>query len=55
VSLQGATSKRDNRRTSPALTCIKPNLIPVNRTTSSGIKKIKITVEKTAELKFYKV
>jgi hypothetical protein len=40
VSLQGATSKRDNMWISPALDCINPNLIPVNRTSSSGIKKV---------------
>jgi hypothetical protein len=45
VSLQGDTSKRDNIWLSPALTCINPNLIPVNRTTRSGITGVQDTVE----------
>jgi hypothetical protein len=36
VSLQGVTSKRDSIYISPALACINPNLIPVNRTSSLG-------------------
>jgi hypothetical protein len=40
VSLQGATSNLENMWISPALDCINPNLIPVNRTSSSGIEGV---------------
>jgi hypothetical protein len=40
VSLQVTTSNLDNIWISPALDCINPNLIPVNRTSSSGIKEV---------------